>query len=144
MAIPSVKGFELGAGFKSAAMLGSDVHDEIFYEKNSDQKKKDYYRKTNNAGGVEGGMTNGETLVLLAAAKPISTLNKPLKTVDVKTKKTDEAMVERTDNCVVPAMGVVCEAAVALVLANSFMEKFGSDNMSEIEQNFQNYLNTSY
>ncbi len=144
MAIPSVKGFEMGAGFKSAAMLGSDVHDEIFYAKDSNQKKKDFYRKTNNAGGVEGGMTNGENLVLRAAAKPISTLNKPLKTVDVKTKEPAEAMVERTDNCVVPAMGVVCEAAVALVLANSFIGKFGSDNLAEIKQNYQNYLKTSY
>lgn len=144
MAVPSVKGFEIGAGFKSASMLGSDVHDEILYTKDSNPKKKDFYRKTNNAGGVEGGMTNGENLVLRAAAKPISTLNKPLKTVNVLTKEPAEAMVERTDNCVVPAMGVVCEASVALVLANAFMEKFGSDNLAEIELNYQNYLKTSY
>lgn len=144
MAIPSVKGFEIGVGFKSAAMFGSDVHDEIFYSKGSDKKKKDFFRKTNNAGGIEGGMTNGENLILRAAAKPISTLNKPLKTVNVKTKESAEAMVERTDNCVVPAMGVVCEAVVALVLADAFMAKFGADNIAEIEQNYQNYLNSSY
>ncbi len=144
MAIPSVKGFEMGDGFKSARKLGSDVHDEIFYEKDSNKAKKDFYRKTNSAGGVEGGMTNGEHLVIRAAAKPISTLNKPLKTVNVDTKEPAEAMVERTDNCVVPAMGVVCEAAVALVLANSFMAKFGTDNMSEIKQNYDNYLNNSF
>ena len=144
MAVPSVKGFELGTGFKSATSLGSEVHDEIFYKQGSNPRKKDFYRSSNTAGGIEGGMTNGENLVIHAAAKPISTLNKPLKTVNVETKEKAEAMVERTDNCVVPAMGVVCEAAVALVLANAFLKKFSSDNLLEIEQNFNNYLNSSY
>ena len=144
IAVPSVKAFEMGTGFKSATMLGSEVHDEIFYKKGSNQKKKDFYRTSNTAGGIEGGMTNGENLIIRASAKPISTLNKPLKTVNVATKEPAEAMVERTDNCVVPAMGVVCESAVALVLANAFLQKFGSDNISEIEKNFQSYLDTSY
>ncbi|KAA3634544.1 MAG: chorismate synthase [Calditrichaeota bacterium] len=144
MAVPSVKGFEIGLGFQSAKIRGSDVHDEIFYKKDSNPRKKDFFRKTNNAGGIEGGMTNGEDLIIRAAAKPISTLNKPLQTVDVLTKKACEAMVERTDNCVVPAMGVVSEAAIAIVMANAFMNKFGSDNLSEIETNFQNYLKTEY
>ena len=144
MAIPSVKGVEFGLGFKGAGMLGSQVHDEIFYKKNSRPTQKDFYRKTNNAGGLEGGMTNGELLVMRVAAKPISTLNKPLKTVDAKTKKAGVAMVERTDNCVVPALGVVAEASVALVLADVFLEKFGGDSFTEISTNYQNYLNTEY
>ena len=144
MAIPSVKGVEIGLGFTYAEKLGSEVHDELFYKKNSNPLAKDFLRNTNNAGGIEGGMTNGETLVIKAAGKPISTLNKPLKTVDIITKKAAEAMVERTDNCVTPALGVVCEAAVAIVLANAFMKKFGSDNMSEISENYQLYLNRKF
>lgn len=144
MAIPSVKGVEFGLGFKAAAMLGSQVHDEIFYKKGSSPTKKDFYRKTNNAGGLEGGMTNGENLVMRVAAKPISTLNKPLKTVDAKTKKAGVAMVERTDNCVVPALGVVAEASVAIVLADVFLEKFGCDNISEIAANYSHFLNSDY
>lgn len=144
MAVPSVKGFEIGLGFRGAAMPGTQVHDEIFYQKDSNKLKKDFYRKTNNAGGVEGGMTNGEDIIIRAAAKPISTLNKPLKTVNVVDKTPAEAIVERTDNCVVPAMGVVCEAAVALILGNVFLEKFSSDNLEEIERNYHNFLNAPY
>ncbi|HKK20639.1 MAG TPA: chorismate synthase [candidate division Zixibacteria bacterium] len=142
MSVHSVKGVEVGLGFRSSALRGSEVHDEIFYKKGSSASKKDLYRKTNRAGGLEGGMTNGEDLILRVGAKPISTLNKPLKTVDMVTKKSAEAMVERTDNCVVPALGVVCEAVVSLVLADSFLEKFGADNMMEIERAYQAYLNT--
>jgi len=144
MAIPSVKGVEFGLGFKSSTMLGSQVHDEIFYKKGSNPFKKDFFRKTNNAGGLEGGMTNGENLVMRVAAKPISTLNKPLKTVDAKTKKAGLAMVERTDNCVVPALGVVAEASVAMILADVFLEKFGGDSFAEISSNYSNYLNSDY
>lgn len=144
MALPSVKGMEIGLGFKGAQKLGSEVHDEIFYQEGSNPYKKDFFRKTNNAGGLEGGMTNGEDLVMRAAAKPISTLNKPLKTIDISTKEPAEAMVERTDNCIVPALGVVCEAAVSIVLADAFLSKFGSDNMKEIKNNYKSYLNQPF
>ena len=144
MSVHSVKGVEIGMGFGAAAALGSNVHDEIFYDKKGDPRKKNFFRKTNRAGGLEGGMTNGEDLVLRVASKPISTLNQPLKTVDVKSKKAEEAMVERTDNCVVPALGVVCEAVVALVLADAFMHRFGSDNMDQIRRNFQSWLASEY
>ncbi len=88
-------------------------------------------------------MTNGEDIVLRVASKPISTLNRPLKTVDVKTKKPAAAMVERTDNCVVPALAVICEAMAAYILCDAFFEKFGSDNLTEIERNFATYLDSS-
>jgi len=144
MATPSVKGVEIGLGFEAAGIIGSKVHDEIFYDPGGNPAKKRFYRKTNNAGGLEGGITNGEDIVIKVAIKPISTLNKPLKTVDVKSKKPAEAMVERADNCVVPALAVICENVVALVLTDTFFEKFGSDNLSEIEKNYQTFLNTGF
>ncbi|NOY89251.1 MAG: chorismate synthase [FCB group bacterium] len=144
MSIPSVKGVEIGLGFKSASLMGSQVHDEIYYKKGSDLPAKGFYRTSNNAGGIEGGITNGEDIVLKIAAKPISTLNKPLKTVDIKTKKPAQAIVERADNCVVPALGVIGEAVTALVLADVFLEKFGSDNMAEIESNYKAFLKSPF
>jgi len=144
MSIPSVKGVEIGLGFDSAAMTGSEVHDEMFYDPYGDQAKKGFHRETNNAGGIEGGITNGEDVVVRIAAKPISTLNKPLKTVDVNTKQPAEAMVERTDNCVVPAVGVIGEAMAALILADAFLQKFGSDNLAETERNYRSFLESKY
>ncbi|MDF1543820.1 MAG: chorismate synthase [bacterium] len=144
MSIQSVKGVEIGLGFESSRRRGSEVHDEIFYDKAGDPARKKFSRSSNNAGGLEGGITNGEDLIIRVANKPISTLNRPLKTVDVNSKESAEAMVERTDNCVVPALGVVCEAAVAPVLAEAFMSKFGSDNMAEIERNYQAFLDSEY
>ncbi len=144
MSIPSVKGVEIGLGIEAAARRGSEVHDEIFHNQKGDRRKKGYYRNTNNAGGLEGGITNGEDLILRVAAKPISTLNKPLKTVDVISHEPSEAMVERTDNCVIPALGIIGEAVVALVLADAFLEKYGADNLSEIERNYNAYLNTPF
>jgi chorismate synthase len=144
MSIPSVKGVEIGLGFEAAAKRGSVVHDQIYYDSKGDAAKKKFYRKTNNAGGLEGGITNGEDVVVRMAAKPISTLNQPLASVDVKTKKQAKAIVERTDNCVVPAICVIGEAMAALVLADAFMAKFGSDNLSEIERNYRSYLDTEY
>lgn len=144
MAIPSVKGIEIGSGFESASKRGSDVHDEIFFKKDSNKKKKNFYRKTNNAGGIEGGITNGEDLIVRVASKPLSTLNKPLKTVDIKTGEPAEAIVERTDHCIVPALAVVCEAAVALVLSDAFLEKFCGDSLNELTRNYQNYLDSSF
>jgi chorismate synthase len=144
MAIHSVKGVEIGLGFRATEMRGSEVHDEIFYDADGDPVKKKFYRKTNNAGGIEGGITNGEDIIIRVAAKPISTLNRPLTTVDVKTKKPAEAMVERADNCVVPALAVICENVAALVLANAFLDKFGSDNLAETQRNYQAFLNADY
>ena len=140
MSIQSVKGVEVGLGFKAAAMRGSKVHDEIFYNKKGQPQKKNFFRKTNNAGGLEGGITNGEDIILRVASKPLSTLNQPLRTVDVKTKKQAVAMVERTDNCVVPALAVICEAMAAFIICDAFLEKFGCDNLREIESNYKSFL----
>lgn len=144
MSIQSVKGVEIGAGFGASRQRGSEVHDEIFYDPKGDATKKKFYRKTNRAGGLEGGMTNGEDIVVRIGCKPISTLNRPLQTVNVRTKEAAEAMVERTDNCVVPALAVICEAAAAIVLAEAFLAKFGADNMAETRQNFEAYLKTDF
>jgi len=144
MAVHSVKGVDFGLGFESAQKYGSDVHDEIFYNKKGDLKKKKFYRKTNNAGGLEAGITNGEDIIIHVAGKPIATLNQPLATVDIITKKPDVAIVERTDCCVTPALAVVCEAVTALVLAEAFLNKFGSDNFAEIERNYNIFLKTKF
>ncbi len=144
MAIHSIKGVEIGLGFEAAARRGSEVHDQIFYDPKGDPKRKKFYRKTDNAGGLEAGITNGEDIIARVAAKPISTLNQPLKTVDVVSKKKGEAIVERTDNCVVPAVAVVAEAVAALVLAEAFLEKFGADNLAETERNFRSFLDTEF
>jgi chorismate synthase len=144
MSIPSVKGVEIGLGFQSAGRSGSSVHDEISYDPRGDPAKKRFRRETNNAGGLEGGMTNGEDIVIRVACKPISTLVKPLKTVDVNSKEPGEAAVERADVCVVPAVAVISEAAAALVLADAFLRKFGSDNLREIERNYRGFLDEPY
>jgi chorismate synthase len=141
MSIPSVKGVEIGMGFAQAHRFGSEVHDQIFFDGKTQaaSRKKGFYRRTNNAGGLEGGITNGEDLVLRAVCKPLSTLMQPLATVDIVTKEPKEAIVERSDVCVVPCYGVVAEAVVALVLANAFLEKFGGDSLVEIHDHFRTY-----
>ncbi|MFH1686179.1 MAG: chorismate synthase [bacterium] len=144
MAIPSVKGVEIGLGFAYTSQRGSTVHDQIFYETGGPSSKKGFMRPTHNAGGIEGGISNGEPIVARVAGKPISTLNRPLKTVDVKTKEPAEAMVERTDVCVTAPLAVVCEAVAGLVLAESFLDKFGGDNMDEIDRNYQAFLDHQY
>lgn len=144
MALPSVKGMEIGPAFKSAGKVGSQVQDEIFYKAGSNPVKKDFYRKTNHAGGLEGGMTNGEDLVIRLAAKPLSTLKRPLQTVDIVTKRSERAIVERTDSCVIPALAVVAEAAAAIVCAQAFLEKFSSDNLGEMERHYQTYLDRPF
>ncbi len=144
MSVQSVKSVNIGQDPGIFEKPGSAVHDEIYYAPDGDPVKKRFYRKTNNAGGIEGGMTNGEDVVIQVANKPISTLNRPLRTVDVRTKQPAEAMVERTDHCVVPSLAVVCEAAAALVLTEAFLGKFGEDNISEIERNYQAYLKAEY
>jgi len=144
MATHSVKGVEIGLGFKAAATPGSDAHDEIFYDVDGDPVRKRFYRKTNRAGGLEAGITNGEPLVVRVAGKPISTLTRPLRSVDVKTKQAAKALVERTDVCATPPLAVVCEAVAALVLAGVFLEKFGGDHLAEVERNYQAYLEAEY
>jgi len=132
MSIPAVKAVEFGAGADCANMLGSELHDEIFVE---DEK---YFRKTNNAGGIEGGMTNGEDVVIKAVMKPIPTMKKPLSTVDLKDKTQTQAHFERSDVCAVSACAVVAEAMIACVLLDAFLDKFGKDNISEIKNNYSN------
>ncbi len=144
MSIQSARAVEIGLGFEAAAKHGSEVQDEIFYDPAGDPARKRFYRQTNNAGGLEGGITNGEDVIARVAVKPISTLMRPLLTVDVHTKKTARAMVERTDVCVVPAVAVVAEAAATMVFADAFLHKFGSDNLNEIERNYQAYLKDEY
>jgi chorismate synthase len=136
MSIQAVKAVEIGSGIASAAAMGSNVHDEIGY----DRARSRFTRKTNRAGGLEGGITNGEDLVVRGYLKPISTLRRPLESVDFESKETVKAAYERSDICVLPAGGVVGEAMVALILARSFLEKFGGDSMEETLRNFQGYL----
>ncbi len=127
MSIPGVKGVEIGEGFHAASLFGSKAHDEIFYG------TEGFYRKTNRAGGLEAGITNGQTLVIRAAMKPISTLGQPLTTVDIISRKPDKAVKERSDVCAVPAAGIVGEAMVAFALADALLEKFGGDSIEEIK-----------
>ena len=134
ISIQAVKAVEIGMGFDVSKNLGKDVHDEIFHD-----KKKGFYRKTNNAGGFEGGVTNGENLVLRAATKPYATLMSPMQSVDIGTKEKQAATVERSDVTAVPACGVVGESMVAFELANAFCEKFGGDSLKEILRNFEGY-----
>jgi chorismate synthase len=135
--IQAIKGCELGLGFETARRPGSAVHDEILFDAIGGFK-----RRTNNAGGLEGGVTNGQPVVVRAAMKPLSTLRTPLKSVDLATKETVEAVVERSDVCAVPAAGIVGEAMMAIVLANAFLEKFGGDSLQEIRHNFDAYLDS--
>ena len=130
--IHAVKGVEIGDGFANAAKFGSQVHDEIFVGRGGA-----FYRKTNRAGGLEGGVTNGQPIVIRGAMKPLSTLMKPLRSVDVKTRKGVEARRERSDFCVVPACSVIGEAVVAPVIANAFLEKYGGDSIGEITRRYR-------
>lgn len=134
MGIQAIKGVEVGTGFRMAESPGSDVMDEIFYS-----KKRGFFRNTNNAGGIEGGMSNGMPIVIRAAMKPIPTLRKPLMSVDIRTKKPYAAAYERSDVCAVPAAAVVGEAMTALVIAGAMLEKFGGDSMDEIKRNADSY-----
>lgn len=133
MSIQAIKGVEVGLGFSAAKMFGSQMHDEINYS----EEGKRYFRETNNAGGIEGGMTNGEDLIVRAAMKPIPTLMKPLKSVDIRTKKTTLATTERSDVCAVPAAGVVCEAAVAVELVNALIKRYGGDNIKMMKRHIE-------
>ena len=136
MSIPSVKGVEMGAGFDASALQGSQVHDVVQWS-----DAGGWQHLTNNAGGVEGGISNGAPVVARVAVKPISTLAHPLPTVDVRTRENvDQGRYERSDVCVVPAAGVVGEAMLAIVLAEACLEKFGGDSIVETLANFRSYL----
>jgi chorismate synthase len=136
MSIQAIKGVEIGLGFEMGKRLGSEVMDEISYN----QGAGNFHRKTNNAGGIEGGMTNGMPIILKAAMKPIPTLRKPLRSVDIVTKGPIKAAYERSDICAVPAAAVVAEAMTALTIADAFLEKFGGDSMAEIKRNYESYI----
>lgn len=136
MSIQAVKGIEIGAGITAAGAYGSEVQDEISYDKGA----KRFRRSSNRAGGLEGGITNGEDVVVRGYLKPISTLRRALHTADMVTKEPVQAAYERSDWCVVPAAGVAGEAMVALVLADAFLQKFGGDSLAEMRRNFDNYV----
>ena len=134
LSINAIKGVEFGAGFEGAARPGSEFHDQIDY---ADGR---FRHLTNRAGGLTGGVTNGEPIDLRVAIKPISTMKKPMQSIDLKTKEKVEAHYERSDVCVVPAAGVIGEAVVALTLTDAFLEKFGGDSMEELERNYRSYM----
>ena len=136
MSIPGIKGIEFGLGFEMASNFGSQVHDEIHYN----NERKRFYRNTNHAGGIEAGVTNGEDIVFRIVMKPIPTLRKPLKTVDVKTKKETVAQFERSDVCAVPSASIIAESMLAYVLANELILKFGGDTLDEIYSNYTRYM----
>ena len=139
MSIPAVKGVEMGIGFEAARRTGAEVHDEI--ERASGRPLAgNVRRRTNRAGGLEGGMTTGEPLVVRVAMKPISTLMRPLQTVDGATGGAAQAVAERSDVTAVPAMGVIAEAMLCIVLADAFLEKFGGDSLAEVRRNYDGYI----
>ncbi len=133
MSIQAVKAVEIGEGFKIASRLGSQVHDEIFY------RNREYRRYTNRAGGIEGGMSNGEPIIAKAYMKPIPTLRKGLKSVNIDTHKEEQSAFERSDVCAVPALSIVARASVAYELARAYLEKFGSDTLAELRNRVNEY-----
>ncbi len=139
MSIPAVKGVEIGLGFETARRTGADVHDEIDACPGR-ERAGNVRRRTNRAGGLEGGMTTGEALVVRVAMKPIATLMRPLGTVDVPTGEAAAAVAERSDVTAVPAMGVIAEAMLAFVVAQAWLEKFGGDSLRETRRNFDGYI----
>jgi chorismate synthase len=147
MSIQAIKGVEIGLGFEMARRRGSEVHDEIFFDPNRMVTEgtprivpTGFYRGSNNSGGTEGGMTNGAPLVVRVAMKPISTLMSPLQSVELRSKQSADASVERSDVCAAPAAAVVGESVVAFELADAFFEKFGGDSLREIKHNYEGYL----
>lgn len=135
MSIQAIKGVEIGMGFEVANNRGSNVMDEIFYD-----GKKGIHRETNRLGGIEGGMTTGDEIIIRCAMKPIPTLYKPLNSINMKTLENFKATVERSDTCAVPACSVVCENVVAFVILQFFLEKFGKDNIEDIKKNYISYM----
>ncbi len=135
MSIQAIKAVEVGEGTKVSEVFGSELHDEIYYSKG-----RGFYRRTSRSGGFEGGMTNGEPVIFKIHMKPLSTLRRPLKSVDLKTKQPFTATVERSDVSAVPSAGVIGEAVVAFELASAFLEKFGGDSLPEVKRNWRGYL----
>jgi chorismate synthase len=141
MAVQAIKGVEIGLGFEAARRRGSEVHDPIFYdEERRDTPQLGFTRPTNNAGGLEAGMTNGQPLVVRAAKKPISTLRKPLASVNLATKEPEAAEYERSDVCAVPAASVIVENVVAFEVACALVEKFGHDGLDEMKARHEMFL----
>jgi chorismate synthase len=140
MSINAVKGVEIGAGFALAGLRGSQAHDIIKPDRRSRAKGLPWRHATNRAGGIEGGISNGEDIVVKAGVKPIATLTSPLRSIDLRTEKATKAHYERSDVCIVPAAGVIGEAMMAIVLADACLEKFGGDNLKETLRNCRNYL----
>ena len=138
MSINAVKGVEIGVGFNNAEKFGSQVHDEIILNKNT------FSRKTNHAGGIEGGISNGLPIIVRGAMKPISTLAKPLKSVDLKMMKETTSRYERSDFTAVPACSVIAEYMLAWVIAKHFLIKFGGDSLEETKDNFNSYTKKSF
>ncbi len=141
MAVQAIKGVEIGLGFEAARRRGSQVHDPIHYDESKrDTKTLGYERPTNNAGGLEAGMTNGQPLVVRAAKKPISTLRKPLESVNLQTKQPEAAEYERSDICAVPAASVIVENVVAFEIARALVEKFGNDSLAEMQGRYELFM----
>jgi chorismate synthase len=134
LSIQAVKAVSIGDGFEVASVPGSQAHDEIFYGDG-----EGYYRETNRAGGLEGGMTTGDPVVARGAMKPLPTLTQPLRSVDIETHEPAQALRERTDSCTVPAAGVVAEAMLAFVLADAYRQKFGGDHIDDVRAAVDGY-----
>jgi chorismate synthase len=131
MSIPGIKAVEIGAGVEAAQLKGSQMHDEIFVE------NKEIYRQTNNAGGIEGGISNGESIIVKGTMKPIPTMRKSLATVDLKTMKPANAHFERSDTCAVPSCAIVAEARIAIILADELLSKIGGDSLTEMKAHYE-------
>lgn len=135
MSLQSIKGVEFGAGFSYAGSFGSTMHDAIYYS-----KEKGYFRKTNNAGGLEGGVTNGNQIIVKAVIKPISTIRKGIDSINIKTKQKSRTIYERSDVCVVPAASIIAENLISIEIVNALMEQIGSVELSLMKENYKNYL----
>jgi len=135
ISIPGIKAIEFGLGFGYKDKLGSQCHDSVYYS-----EKKGFYRKTNHAGGIEGGVSNGEDIIIRCCMKPIPTLGKPLDSVDIITKRKMKAQIERADICAVESAGVISEAMVSFVLTDCFLEKFGQDSLEDIKRSYRAYI----
>ncbi len=141
MSVQAIKGVEIGMGFQAARLPGSQVHDEIAFDPTrTDQPSLGYTRHTNNAGGLEAGMTNGQPLVVRAAMKPISTLRRPLASINLTTKEPESAAYERSDVCALAACSVIVENVVAFTVAQALIEKFGGDSLTEIRARYDTFL----
>ena len=139
MSIQAVKGVEVGIGFRGAHLRGSAYHDEIVWSE-APKGGSHYVRTSNHLGGTEGGMSSGEELLVRIVKKPISTLMRPLRTVNIETRQPDAALVERSDTCAVPALALIAEHAVAIVLAQFFIEQFGGDSVAQMKRSYDAYV----